>query len=186
MALLAPCLLPCLAASQSTGSAGGHGTIDRFSPDASSPDSMKTESVPFSPRFSVALKEKNTSGDSTWIILTEKEPPVAEWLAAADRNEARRTWCEKEKTPFVALKLDPEMKPDLYFLCPGNGRVNTEMISTINGLDSVVVKFETKEGAKLKGTLSGGEGNCPKDEKDQYCVQKSDYTFDAPLLSKVG
>ena len=115
-------------------------------------------------------------------MLTEKEPPVKEWSAAKDRAEARQAWCGKEKTPFTAVKLDPKMKVDLYFLCPADGGLNTEMVSTINGLESVVVKLEPGDGKRLKGALKTGQGNCPdKDGKDAYCTPTGDYAFDAPL-----
>lgn len=115
----------------------------------------------------------------TWIVLTDKEPPLKTWAAAKDRAEARRLWCEKEKAAFVAVKLDAEGKVDLYFLCPANGAVNTEMLSTWNGLECVVVQLETKDGNRLKGTLRGGEGSCPgeNEEEQVYCAQQDDYTL---------
>jgi hypothetical protein len=79
---------------------------------------------------------------------------VKSWTGVKDANEARRVWCEKEKTPFTALKLDAEDKVDLYFLCPANGGMNTEMLSTANGLDSIVVKF-TRGGGRLKEAALG-------------------------------
>jgi hypothetical protein len=158
-------------AAQETGSAGGHGTIAGPAGD-----------VPFSPKYSYAYTEGTGAEKYTWIVLTEKEPPLKSWAAVKDRAEARRLWCEKEKAPFVAVKLDAKWAVDLYFLCPGNGQINTEMVSSWNGLESVVVKLEKPDGTRLKGTLRGGEGACGENDKQDYCTQQDDYTFDAPVL----
>ncbi|HSE65230.1 MAG TPA: hypothetical protein VLG15_16625 [Thermoanaerobaculia bacterium] len=169
----------CLAAgallAQESGTAKGKGVIERIGPSES-------EMVNFAPRFSWAYREGTGSKAFTWVVLTEKKPPLESWTAAKDRAEARRAWCEKETTPWVAVKLDAKMKVDLYFLCPANGAVNTEMVSTANGLDSVVVKLEPKSGPRLKGTLRTGQGNCPTASgADAYCTPTGDYGFDAPL-----
>jgi hypothetical protein len=74
------------------------------------------------------------------------------------------------------------MKVDLYFLCPANGAVNTEVVNTANGLDSIVVNFEPGSGGSLKGTLRTGQGNCPTASgADAYCTPTGDYGFDTPL-----
>lgn len=104
------------------------------------------------------------------------------WASAKDRAEARRVWCEKEKASFVALKLDAAWNVDLYFLCPANGAVSTEMLSTWNGLDSVAVRFEVRDEKRLKGTLRTGSGSCPGADGGQtYCTPTGDYAFDASL-----
>ena len=172
---LGVCLTSGALIAQESGTAGGKGVIERIGP-------VKSEMVNFAPRFSWAYQEGTGTKISTWIVLTEKEPPVKGWMAAKDRAEARRAWCEKEKTPWVAVKLDAQMKVDLYFLCPANGGMNTEMVSTINGLDSVVVKLQSGTGSRLKGTLRTGQGNCPTSSgADAYCTPTGDYGFDAPL-----
>ena len=158
-----------------SGTAKGKGVIESVGPE-------KSEMVDFAPRYSWAYREGTGPKAFTWIVLTEKEPPLASWTAAKDRSEARRVWCEKEKTPWVAVKLDAQRKVDLYFLCPSTGAVNTEMVSTANGLDSVVVKLDPKSGERLKGTLTTGQGNCPNASgADAYCTPTGDYAFDAPL-----
>jgi len=177
MAVISLCL--CLGAgamaAQESGTAKGKGVMERIGP-------AKSEMVNFAPHFSWAYREGAGSKASTWIVLAEKELPIKDWTAAKDRAEARRVWCEKEKTPWVAVKLDAQMKVDLYFLCPANGAVNTEMVNTANGLDSVVVKLEPGGGARLKGTLRTGQGNCPTASgADAYCTPTGDYAFDAPL-----
>ena len=172
---LGVCLMTSALPAQESGTAAGKGVMERTGP-------AKSEMVNFAPRFSWAYREGTGSKTSTWIVLTEKEPPVKSWMAAKDRAEARRAWCEKEKTPWVAVKLDQQMKVDLYFLCPANGGMNTEMVSTINGLDSVVVKLESGSGGRLKGTLRTGQGNCPTSGgADAYCTPTGDYRFDAPF-----
>jgi len=97
--------------------------------------------------------------------------------------EARRLWCKAEQTPFVALKLDAEWKVDLYFLCPANGGLNTEMLSSWNGLESVVVNFEQRDEKRLKGSWKTGSGSCPdaSGSGQAYCTPTGDYTFDTPL-----
>jgi hypothetical protein len=137
----------------------------------------------FAPRFSWTYSEGSGPKRSTWIVLTEKEPPVEAWIAAKDREEARRVWCGKEKTPFAAVKLDAERKVDLYFLCPADGGVDTRMVSSWNGLESVVLHFDVHDAKRLKGTLRTGEGSCPAGEHGEadYCTKTGDYAFDAPI-----
>lgn len=175
--VLACCVWAGTLAAQEVGSASGKGKIERIV----DPRTGQTEWVEFQPRHSYAYSETAAEKKFMWIVLTEKEPPVKDWAAAKDRAEARRLWCEKEKTSFVAVKLDSEWKVDLYFLCPGNGAVSTEMLNTANGLDSVVVEFEVRDAKKLKGTLRTGQGACGDDESMTYCEATGDYTFDAPL-----
>ncbi len=164
---------------QEHGSASGKGTIERV--EASAPGG--SELVDFSPRYSYAYSEGTGANRFTWIVLTEKEPPVKTWAATKDPAEARRLWCEKEKASFVAVKLDAEWKVDLYFLCPANGGVNTEMLSTWNGLDSVVVKFGVRNDKRLNGTLRTGNGSCPGANGGQtYCKPTGDYAFDVSLF----
>lgn len=161
------------------GSATGKGTIERLVPSAPG----QSEMVSFSPRYSYAYSEGAGAKRFTWIVLTEKETPVKTWSVAKDPAEARRLWCEKEKTSFVAVKLDAEWKVDLYFLCPANGAVNTEMLNTWNGLDSVLVKFDNRNDKRLKGTLRTGTGSCPRaDGTATYCTPTGDYAFDAFLF----
>lgn len=162
---------------QQSGTAAGKGSIERLQPSGTA------EHVAFSPRYAYAYGEGSGAKRSTWIVLTEKEPPLEDWLAARDAAEARRQWCEKEKTSFVALKLDPQFKVDLYFLCPANGGVNMEMLSTWNGLDSVVATFEVRDPKRLKGRILTGNGSCPAPNGGQaYCTATGDYTFDAPIV----
>jgi len=172
---LGVCLTAGALLAQESGTARGKGVMERIGP-------AKSEVVKFVPRFSSAYREGTGSKAFTWLVLTEKEPPLKNWMAAKDRAEARRAWCEKEMTPWVAVKLDAQMKVDLYFLCPANGAVNTEMVNIANGLDSVVVKLEPRSGERLKGTLRTGQGNCPTASgADAYCTPTGDYGFDAPL-----
>ena len=175
--VLACCVWAGALQAQEVGSASGKGTIERIV----EPATGKSEQVTFQPRYSYAYSETAAGTKFTWIVLTEKEPPLKAWAAAKDRAEARRLWCGTEKTSFVAVKLDADWKVDLYFLCPANGAVNTEMLSTANGLDSVVVEFEVRDGKRLKGTLRTGSGACGNEESQTYCTPTGDYTFDAPL-----
>jgi hypothetical protein len=188
MACLPQSLLPLLgwlavaaaapATAQDIGTASGRGSIVAM---PSSP-TAKEQRVAFSPRFAFAYVEGKGKDRATWIVLTEKEPPLKAWAGARDRVAARQQWCQSEKTGFVAVKLDAGNAVDLYFLCPpGAAFSNTEMVSTINGLKSVDVQFR-QDGKRLKGTLRGGEGNCPENGLSKYCDPWSDYNFDAPLL----
>jgi hypothetical protein len=180
--LLALCLAAVPAAALDFGTAAGKGTIERLIPAKSAGAGSNTEQVSFSPRYSYAYSEGSGAARSTWIVLTEKEPPVKAWAVARDRAEARRSWCGSEKTPFVAVKLDSKWAVDLYFLCPADGNVNTEMLSSWNGLDSVIVKLEQQDAKRLKGTLRTGQGSCPGPNGTQaYCKPTGDFTFEAPL-----
>lgn len=174
-------LLSVPLAAQEIGTAGGQGIISRQTGWNAKTQEPVVEEVSFSPRFSYTYTEGTGAGRAQWIVLTEKEPPLKSWEGGTDRAEARRLWCEKEKASFVAVKLDTKGAVDLYFLCPANGKVNTEMLSTWNGLDSVVVTLDGKDPKRVKGTLRGGEGFCTdSDGKESYCTPQDDYTFDAP------
>lgn len=174
-------LLSVPLAAQEIGTAGGQGIISRQTGWDSKTQEPVIEQVSFAPRFSYAYTEGTGAGRAQWIVLTEKEPPLKSWEGGKDRAEARRLWCEKEKASFVAVKLDAKGAVDLYFLCPANGKVNTEMLSTWNGLESVVVTLDGKDPKRIKGTLRGGEGFCTDDDgRESYCTPQDDYTFDAP------
>ncbi len=180
-AFLALCLLSAPLAAQEIGTAGGRGTITRQIGWNDETKEAVVEQVGFSPRFSYAYTEGTGADRFQWIVLTEKEPPLKSWAGTKDHAEARRLWCEKEQASFVAVKLDAQGAVDLYFLCPANGQVNTEMLSSWNGLDSVVITLEGKDPKRIQGTLRGGEGSCPDAEGRQaYCTPQDDYTFDAP------
>lgn len=180
---VALCLAAAPLAAQEVGTASGRGTIDKQIGWDDAKKEAKIEVVPFSPRYSFAYTAKSGPDTSTFLVLTEKEPPLKSWSGAKDRAEARRLWCEKEKTSFVAVELNDKGGVELFFLCPANGKLNTEMLSSWNGLQSVVVKLEGKSDKRLKGTLRGGKGACPgKDGADVYCTPQSDYVFDAPLV----
>ena len=180
--VLTMCLAAVCLEAQEVGTATGKGVIERLIPPKSPEAELKSEKVAFSPRYSYAYSEGTGATKSTWLVLTDKEPPLKEWAGSKDRAEARRVWCGKEKASFVALKLDSKSAVDLYFLCPANGSINTEMLSSWNGLESVVVKFDTHDGKRMKGTLRTGQGSCPgADGKDAYCTPTGDFTFDAPM-----
>ena len=181
---IAVALLLCFAASlaaQDLGTAAGKGTIERLVPGGAGAE-PKREQVSFSPRFAYAYVDGSGSSRSTWIVLTERQPPAKVWAAARDRAQARASWCGTEKASFVALKLDSQWAVDLYFHCPGDGAVSTEMLSTWNGLPSVDVAFQIRDEHHLKGTLRTGQGSCPgADGKQAYCTATGDFTFDTPL-----
>lgn len=175
--VVASCAWAGAVQAQEVGSASGKGTMQRIV----DPRTGQSEQMSFQPRYSFAYPEVANGKKYTWIVLSDKEPPLKAWAAAKDRAEARRLWCEKEKASFAAVKLDADWKVDLYFTCPGNGAVSTEMLSTWNGLDSVVIGFDVRDAKKLKGTLRTGSGACGDGEKTTYCEATGDYTFDAPL-----
>jgi len=172
--LLSGCIAAGPAFAQEIGSAAGKGTIDHLLPTGNS------EQVSFTPRYSSAYTETQGGKQYTWIVLTEKDMPMKSWSVAKEPGLPQVNWCEKEHASFVAVKLDAEWKVDLYFLCPAVGGLNTEMLSSANGLDSVQVTFDVRDGKRLKGALRTGVGSCPgADGMQAYCTQTGDYTFDA-------
>jgi hypothetical protein len=177
------CFPALSAAAQETGTASGKGTIDRSLPGKTAgPTAEVYEAVSFSPHFSCAFREGKGATAATWIVLTEKQPPLKIWLAAEDQLEALHRWCGKEKASFVAVNLDEKMAVDGAFLCPGNGRVTSEGLNTANGLESIVLKFQTRDAKRLKGTLRTGQGRCPGPNGTQvYCKPTGDFAFDAPV-----
>ena len=175
-------VLPALA--QEVGTASGKGTMERSVPGSKAAELDKAyEKVSFSPRFSFASREGKGTEASTWIVFTEKQPPVKEWLASTDQLNMLRLWCGKEKSSFIAMSLDSKMAVDYYFLCPGDGRVTSEGLNVANGLESIVVKFQTRDAKRLTGTLRTGQGNCSKSDGPQvYCTPTGDFAFDAPIV----
>jgi hypothetical protein len=176
--ILACCVWAGALQAQEVGSASGKGQMERIV----DPKEWKTEQVAFQPRHSFAYTGTVAGMKFTWLVLTDKEPPLKSWAAAKERAEAQRLWCETEKASFVSVQLDKDWKVFAYYLCPANGAVSTQMLSTINGLDSVVLDFAVRDAKKLKGTLRTGEGACGNDDKMTYCTATGDYTFDAPVL----
>lgn len=142
--------------------AGGKGKINDFE---------------FHPKFSYVYSAGSGAKKQTWLLLTD-QAPSEQWKTSKDRTETLRQWCEAKKAPFVLVELDGAAKPQLLSQCPGDGAIAVEMISTINGLDSVVLKYEVNDGKRLKGQLLGGNGT----QGDMiYAEQTKDYTFDAAV-----
>ncbi len=163
---------------QDVGKASGIGSI------ISVPEqpNRKEQRLAFAPKYAFAYLEGSGKALATWIVLTERAPPVAAWAAAKDRMAARQMWCQNEKAAFVAVRLDADNDADLFLCPPGAAMSNTEMTSTSNGLKSIEVQFTERSGKRVIGTLRSGVGNCPTaDGKSAYCAKYSDYTFDAPV-----
>ena len=166
-------LLPAPAAAQKSGTAGGKGKMIYWA----NPKTMEKGEVAFAPKVSWAYVDSSSpAGKRINVVLTATEAPLAILPAAKGHADARRKWCQEKKVSFVALELNDKGGVELLHQC-ANGHFGTEMVSTINGLDSVVVKLDVFNGKQIKGTLRGGEGSCD----DQYCEQTEDYVFDAPL-----
>lgn len=165
---------------QDLGTASGAGKIEVILPSdpegGAIPDPVFQN---FNPIYSFAFEDDKKF---TWLVLTEKKPDGGAWSKSAQPEEFGRLWCEKEKTPFVAVKLDKNFAVELLFLCPANGGLNTEMLNTANGLESIVVSLSERSAQKLKGTLTLGQGSCP-DESGQnaYCDPRGNFSFDAPV-----
>ncbi|MBP7677039.1 MAG: hypothetical protein KBB14_12015 [Thermoanaerobaculia bacterium] len=164
--------LPALA--QKSGTAGGKGRIVYFA----NPETMEKAEVAFSPKVAWAYADDSgPAGKRIHVLLAESEAPVVELSMARDRANARRKLCAEKKAPFVDLELNDAGEVELLHQC-GAGHFGTEMVSTLNGLDSVVVALEVFNAKRVKGTLRGGEGWCGD---GKYCEQTEDYSFDAPL-----
>ena len=163
---------PALA--QKSGTAGGKGRIVSFV----NPGTMEKAEVAFSPKIAWAVADDSgPAGRRIHVLLAESEAPVVELSRARNRASARRTFCAEKKVPFVDLELNGEGEVELLHQC-GAGHFGTEMVSTFNGLDSVVVVLEVFDAKRVKGTIRGGEGWCGE---GKYCEQTEDYSFDAPL-----
>lgn len=173
-------VLPLVA--QEVGTASGKGTMKRAVPGSTSAkldEAYKT--VDFSPRFAFASREGKGADAETWIVLTEKQPPVKEWLASEDKMNVLGLW--KQKLPFIAMSLDSKMAVAYYFVSSGDGLVSSEGVNVANGLESIVLKFQARDVKRLKGALRTGVGNCSKSSGPQvYCETTGDFTFDAPIV----
>jgi hypothetical protein len=157
---------------QTAGTATGKGTIDN-----------RGTPVPFVPRLASAYVQNFQALRFTWIVLTEKAVPAGMLAGAADHTEALRQWCEKEKTPFAALQIDAKSEVNQYVTCPANGGTNTEMVNTVNGLASIVVKIDARDATHIKGSLKTGSGACPgPGDTLVYCTATGSYTFDAAFV----
>jgi hypothetical protein len=157
---------------QAPGTATGKGTIDN-----------RGTAVPFVPHIASAYVQNFQALRFTWIILTEKAVPAGMLNGTADHTEALRQWCEKEKTPFAALQLDAKSGVNQYVTCPANGGTNTEMVNSVNGLDSIAVKVEARDTTRIKGSIKTGTGACPgPGDTLVYCTATGNYTFDAAFV----
>lgn len=170
---------------QTPGTASGSGTLEQFrpnpDPNAEKPLSIK---VPFAPRFSYAYHETLNDKTYTWLVLSEREPPI-NVLKTEDPEEERKVWCKRERAAFVAVKLEKDLSVDLYFLCPAGRSVSTRMVTSAKGLDSVALSFSSKGPDRLTGTLRTGEGACSTSENasgHDYCETTGDFKFDAPIF----
>src|SRR5262249_35556038 len=98
------------AAAQEIGTATGHGTII----SVSATSDRQEQRVSFAPRYAFAYFEGQGAKRFTWVVLTEKEPPLKAWAGSRDRAAARQTWCEKEKAAFVAVQIDAKQQVYAY------------------------------------------------------------------------
>ena len=157
---------------QTTGTVTGKGTIDN-----------RGTPVPFAPHVASAYMQNFQALRFTWIVLTEKAVPAGMLAGATDHTEALRQWCEKEKTPFAALQLDAKSGVNQYVTCPANGGTNTEMLQSVNGLESIVVKIDARDATHIKGSLKTGTGACPgPGDTPVYCTPTGNYAFDAAFV----
>src|SRR5215468_5361358 len=125
---------------QTVGTVTGKGTIDN-----------RGTAVPFAPHVASAYVQNFQALRFTWIVLTEKAVPAGMLAGATDHTETLRQWCEKETTPFAALQLDAKSGVNQYVTCPANGGTNTEMVNSVNGLESIVAKIEVRDATHIKG-----------------------------------
>lgn len=80
------------------------------------------------------------------------------------------------------VEVNTEAGAEYFYLCPGDGTVESKGVNVANGLASVVVALDPRDPKRLKGTLHAGEGSCSDAQgKQDYCSDKQDYAFDAPL-----
>ena len=159
-------------AAQTAGTATGNGTIDN-----------QGTPVKFAPHVASAYLQNFQALKFTWIVLTEKAVPAGTLAGATDHTEALRLWCEKEKTPFAALQLDAKSGVNQYVTCPANGGTNTEMVNSVNGLESIVAKIDARDATHIKGSLKTGNGACPGPNGTLvYCTPTGSYTFDAAFV----
>lgn len=173
-------LLAAPAFALEAGPADGVALLEKLARDGSD----KSEWVDFMPNHAYAYRETVAGHRFTWLVFTSVAPPVAEWLAARDGNEARRAWCGARKTPFVAVQLDERGDVFAFHSCAADGGLVTEMPSRWNAMESVAIRFEARDNKHLKGTMKTGRGSCPADGKggEKYCQPTGRYTFDAPIL----
>src|SRR4051812_10374779 len=86
-------LFPEPSKAQNLGMASGEGKIEMIQPAAPSGALPEPKYAKFAPVHAGAFKK----GESTWIVLTEKEPTLKDWAASAAPEDTGRQWCEKEK-----------------------------------------------------------------------------------------
>ena len=75
------CLAVASLQAQEVGTASGKGVIERLIPPKSPGAELASEKVPFVPRYSFAYNEGAGAARSTWLVLTEREPPLKDWAA---------------------------------------------------------------------------------------------------------
>jgi hypothetical protein len=131
----------------------------------------------FKPTHGIAVR--TTKPDRVWLLLTERDASMLEWAGSADRIDVLQAWCKSQDAAYVLFELGAEGVPELVHECAGKV-VNTAMISSTNGLASVVPTWEAFGPDRLRGGIRSGKGSCGD---GVHCEVTGTYTFDVPIAS---
>ena len=136
------------------------------------------DSLQLVPRHGYAYAYGSGYGRKTRLILTAQPATELDWQNA-DAADLIREWSQANQAPFVLIELDHNNEPSQLVLSVGKGRFQSQSPTTFNGgLRSIEVMFKVNDGARLKGRVQVGDGNCG----GRYCDPQMDYTFDVSVL----
>lgn len=134
----------------------------------------------FQPAHHLAFAAGTGDSRSRWLLLTDQDPNTIVWRGHASHSDALAAWCKTQSAGYVLVEINPAGSAELLTQCIA-GAMSVAMISTINGLDSVQLKYDRNEPTHISGALIGGSGSCGSDEDVDYCEQTMDYRFDTAV-----
>lgn len=138
--------------------------------------------VPFTAKFGYAYATGEGADQRRILVLTDAEPPVADWNAASDRRTAAVTWCGAGKGSYIAFTLQANGKAEGSDRCGKGGMRQSEGLSVMNGLPSIQAKLGVNDGKRLQGTLLTGLGACGvPGETMAYCTETGSFEVDLTL-----
>ncbi len=138
---------------------------------------VEPERFRFAPKYSFVQRTGKADRQTTWLLLTDKDPGSLKWRGARPDVDALQRWCGESAAAFLLVELDSDGSPELKTECAGDRSLSVAMISVINGLATVAVSIESDDGARLKGSMVVGSGYCD----GEYCDKQGQYIFDAPV-----
>ena len=131
--------------------------------------------VKFEPKHAYGYALGSGTTRQTILFLTVEPAADLNWRTETFYNVVA-DWAESKKTPYVLIGFDHTGAPELLLQTAGTGEYRTIGTSVTKGL--LQASLEVNDGKRLRGRLTGGEGDCG----GRYCDKRHDYSFDVTVL----